>query len=197
MTIADCFRPVYSFWAMFDTLKIRDIAPLMYGVEPRVLSDFTVRDPEYPKLSRGISPDFSDFERMVIAGIAAGTLRACGTTEVGISNNTDVVIATLIPWLRTKNFLELADGLSSISVPPMGRGELVKKIELFQRHERNWRGMESDFQHAKKNGLRDMAWSGEHGYWYEDAALAWAKSNSRLTIALGEKAVTTPSPFHP
>lgn len=180
MSIARRYRPNFSHWANFDSLKISDIAPLMFGVEPRALEDFTVQDPNNPTSTNGVAPDFSDFEEMIMSGVAAGTLQSCGASVSPVSRNTQVVTATLIPWLRSKDFHELADGLTSTVGLPDQRGDEVKREVMFERHSKNWLGMNSDFHHAKKNGLADAAQGSKFGYWYEDAALSWAARNSKL-----------------
>ena len=106
------FDPVFSHWKNFATLRVWEVAAMMGGFEPRLLSDITDE--------HGGGLDFSDEERMLTSGVASGLLKAAPSATAA-NNETEVVSASLIPWLRVHGFAELADGLTASAASRGGR----------------------------------------------------------------------------
>jgi hypothetical protein len=70
--------------------------------------------------------------------------------------------------------------VSSTRVPP---DRELKKVALVQLHAHSWRSINGDFGDAVKNGLRAAAGGTQRGWWWECAALEWARARGKLIEA--------------
>lgn len=71
------------------------------------------------------------------------------------------------------------EGQSTTPPPVDLRKTKVKRSVLLAMSDR-WETVASDFQHAKENGLDEAAKAPEHGMWFLEAALDWAKRHGKL-----------------
>lgn len=106
------YGPIFDHWKKFDTLKVWEIASMMLGYEPRELTDIIVSSGDLLD-QHGVPLDYSDEERMLTSAVSAGLLTACPSTPNCPNGNTEIAVASLIPWLRAKGIDALADELSS------------------------------------------------------------------------------------
>ena len=97
------FNPVFEDWRQYSALQILEIASMMQGIEPRVLSDFVD--------SNGDGLDLSEEIRMLSDAVLTGDLTGYSTTGSSASSEIKIAVAGLIPWLRTRGYKELASGL--------------------------------------------------------------------------------------
>lgn len=72
-------------------------------------------------------------------------------------------------------------GVEPVKATTVDKGYLYKKAVLIRKLTPRWASIESDFQHADENGLRDAAKATKHGEWFENPALDWARKNGKLT----------------
>ena len=76
------------------------------------------------------------------------------------------------------------------------KGSIYKKSVLIKRLISQWSSIENDFQHADTNGLRKAAKATNHGEYFEDAALDWARKKGKLKEDLKEQAGVANSIFN-
>jgi hypothetical protein len=91
--------PIFNHWRKFDTLKVWEIASMMLGYEPRLLSDVLVNSGD-PLDHHGVPLDSSDEERMLTSAVSAGLLTACPASPMCPNGHTEIAVASLIPLLR-------------------------------------------------------------------------------------------------
>lgn len=60
------------------------------------------------------------------------------------------------------------------------RGPVLKRAAMVKKLEGVWHSISSDLQHSDKNGLAKAAKAAEHGNWYEDDALRWARQRGKV-----------------
>ena len=70
--------------------------------------------------------------------------------------------------------VEGASNGSDVQKIPMKKAALIAALQ----HE--WPSIVADFSESSRNGLTKAAHTGEHGYWYESRARAWAVSHGKI-----------------
>ena len=98
------FDPVFENWKQISTPRIWEVAAMMRGFEPRVMSD--VVD------ANGDALDLSFEIRALISAVSTGLLSSV-TPTVSANGQTEVTSETLVPWLRNHGFGKLSDGLTA------------------------------------------------------------------------------------
>ena len=95
----------FAHWRKFATLKIWEIAAMLYGVDPRELTDITDK--------HGDPLDLSHETRILISAVHAGQLESRSPGSAEATNNTELLVSDLIDWLRVREHGALANGLES------------------------------------------------------------------------------------
>ncbi len=75
------------------------------------------------------------------------------------------------------------------------RSWVMKREAMFKKHERKWTSIRRDFQDANENGLSRAAKAPEHGNWFENDALDWARQRGKLNEETGQPAPSPATPF--
>lgn len=112
------YSPNYVYWRTFDTLKIIDVALLMKGVEPGELGEIVVND-------EGDGVDFSHEVAQIIAALEAGLIRSYPAFVACPDRRTKILKQELLPWLRSRGFVDLADRISEPTQAPPATGKLA------------------------------------------------------------------------
>lgn len=58
-------------------------------------------------------------------------------------------------------------------------GFVLKRAAAIAKYSATWRTIKTDFKHASENDLSEAAKATKHGYWYENALLAWADQRGK------------------
>ncbi len=64
--------------------------------------------------------------------------------------------------------------------PPETTPAPMKTKALIADFEREWPSVAADIREASRNGLKDSAHAGRHGYWHPEKAREWAVSNGKM-----------------
>ncbi len=97
--------PNFDYWKRFATLRVWEVATLMNGIDPNVLGDVVDKD--------GDGLDLSIEERMLTSAISVGALVAPHLGTQVPTNQTDIAVTSLGPWLRSHGLADLADALEA------------------------------------------------------------------------------------
>jgi len=95
-------------WGQFSTIAVWEIAALMQGCDPDNLQDVVIND-------QGDGVDLSHENRMVISAITVGDLIAFPAGPLPANDKTEVAVESLIPWLQSHGYSDLAAGLAAVS----------------------------------------------------------------------------------
>jgi hypothetical protein len=71
---------------------------------------------------------------------------------------------------------------SASKQPTLTAENEIKKAALILKHKRNWPTIERDLKDAWQNNLSEMAKLPRHGFWNENLALQWAKTQGKYTV---------------
>jgi hypothetical protein len=128
--------PDYEYWQGFSAIQVWEIAALMHGVDPRAVGDVMIQDHEDPSNSHGVPLDTSLEKRKLISAINLRDIFSAPQDVAAPDERTEVARVTLLTWLRTKGYSELADSLEtptpvadlqSVSVTPVASTWNLKK----------------------------------------------------------------------
>lgn len=108
--------PNFADWRDLPSIKIWEIAALMQGFDSRALADVAVRDPDYPTSSNGVAPDLSWEIKRLISEVITGGLKTAPAGAVAPNEKTEIARTSLVPWLRIKGYIDLADALDTSSL---------------------------------------------------------------------------------
>lgn len=86
--------PDFEYWRQFSTLAISQVAALMYGVDPRAMSEVTDE--------HGDCVDLSDDERVLQSSVLSGALIGYPIQLNAPDRTTKVSVVSLVPWLRAR-----------------------------------------------------------------------------------------------
>lgn len=111
------YSPDYDYWKNFDTLRIADVAALMKVIEPTAVGEIVVN-------GHGDGVDLSYEEAQLIAALEAGLVRSFPASVASPNGHTKILKQELLPWLRSRGFVDLADQISGPSQNPSVEGEL-------------------------------------------------------------------------
>lgn len=180
---------------------------MMRGYEPRVLSDVLVSSGD-PLDHHGVPLDYSDEERMLTSAVSVGELTACPPESNSPNGSTEIVVVSLIPWLRRRGYIDLAKGLSLPTLNPEITAQMsaqkqtlseklqsensledrifaskapefsLTKSAMIEHHKHEWPSIERDLKGASENGLF-KAKAGERD-WVESTAMEWARAKNKL-----------------
>ena len=176
----------FDYWRKIATIKISEVALMMYGYDPRA------RGLGYmPVDQHGDEMDLSDDHRLITSAVLANELEAVAGSATPPGPETHLTRSSLIPWLRSRGYDEIADGLEmrdSNSLPSSaGARDTVtgpmfsmKRAALIKQHQHQWPTIEADLADASKNQLNG-ALAGPRD-WYEAKALEWARSKGKLVL---------------
>jgi hypothetical protein len=123
--------PNFADWRELPSIKIWEIAALMQGFDPRALDEVAVRDPEYPTSPNGIPPDLSWEIRRLTSAVKAGGLVTAPIGVFAPDDETEIEKTSLVDWLRTQGYVDLADELDTSSLvnePPAATSPVAVPI---------------------------------------------------------------------
>jgi len=126
-TKLDHFKPVFADYRI-GTLTVHEIIYLMLDVEPRLASDYVVRDADNPSSPTGVPPDITRLQRVLVSAINAAELQA---VEVGTRQPLEIEVlrSSLVPWLMENGYSALAQSLSGGGIaPPSGDERLLDQL---------------------------------------------------------------------
>jgi len=83
-----------------------EVAALMKDVAPDMLSDIVINE-------QGDTLDLTVEERLIMSAIAVGEIESCQAGKAVPNSLTEVTLRSLIPWLRKRAYVELANDLQS------------------------------------------------------------------------------------
>ncbi len=66
------------------------------------------------------------------------------------------------------------------AAPAEASADIAKRTALVARLQHEWPTIEADLNEASRNGLRDAARAGTHGFWRVDKAREWAQQRGKL-----------------
>ena len=176
----------FDYWRKVATIKISEVALMMYGYDPRA------RGLGYmPVDQHDQEMDLSDDHRLLTSAVLTNELEAVAGSATQPSPQTHLTKSSLIPWLRSRGYDELADGLemrdpnslpSSASARDTATGPKfsMKRAALIKQHQHQWPTIEADLADASKNQLNG-ALAGPRD-WNEVKALEWARSRGKLVL---------------
>lgn len=111
------YSPDYDHWKKFDTLRIEDVAALMKVIDPRAVGDIVVN-------GHGDVLDLSYEEAQIISALEAGLVRSFPASVASPNGHTKILKQELLPWLRSRGFVDLADQISGPTQVPDGMAKL-------------------------------------------------------------------------
>ncbi|WP_143435870.1 hypothetical protein [Hydrogenophaga sp. IBVHS1] len=178
--------PNYTDWRLLSSLTVHEIAVLMHGVDPRALADVTVQDPDDPESPYGIPLDTSLEERALTSSLTTGDLLSVPSGVQKPCTSTNVLVSSLIPWLRKNGYCALVDGLDTstqatllaASTEQVAAAVPLNRASMIAKHKAIWPTIEGDISDASSNGL-SVAKAGARG-WNEAKALEWARAKNKL-----------------
>ena len=80
----------------------------------------------------GDTPDLSHEQRRLVSAILTGNLKSFPANPATPDSDTQIDVATLIPWLRAQRYIDLADGLegSTKTLTTHSTGRTVAQLRL-------------------------------------------------------------------
>jgi len=100
-----CFLELCAYWGGFSTIAVWEIAALMQRADPDDL-DFVIND-------QGDGVDLSREKRKLISAVRVAELVAFPAGGLPPDDDTQVAVGSLIPWLNTRGYCDLAEGLAA------------------------------------------------------------------------------------
>lgn len=156
----------FTHWKSEPSLKIWHVASMLHGVEPRLLCDVVINED-------GESLDISQMVNDLIEEV-----RNCELTAVvqadqsNPSAQTSLTKESVLEWLRSRKYTDLADSLDDTD--PV----IMKKADLVRKYEGQWPKIAEDLKRLGENGLAPARVG--HGRWDERAVVLWGRQNGRI-----------------
>lgn len=122
--------PNFDEWRMRDSMSVYEIACLMNGYDPRAMADAVVRDPANPTSPHGIPLDTAWDEDSLLSALDAGTLHSAPLNVIKPDKRTRISVESLVPWLRSKGYGDLAAELDAQESPSIGSTSAGPDFEM-------------------------------------------------------------------
>jgi hypothetical protein len=103
--------PNWDYWRERPSIEIWEIAVLMHGFDPRAMTDILVRNPYDPTDPHGVPLDCSEEEKTLISTVNSSKLLSAPAIITAADRNTQVLVASLVPWLHERGLCDLASEL--------------------------------------------------------------------------------------
>jgi len=74
---------------------------------------------------------------------------------------------------------------------PEASADIAKRAAMAEDLRQEWPSIEADLNDASRNGLREAAYTGTHGFWFADKAREWARQRGKLRRSEPPQAINT------
>lgn len=183
------------------SLEVPANEPIEWKLLPRLLAEVLHQDP-FPRAAAAVS-----FENELMDDITAGrlpvrnasTLAKFPTSIPELIEHSVILPRDLAPILAERGIrlvMVTRDTQKTSTIAELAPADRrLKRAALVDSHQRDWPTIERDLRDSLINGLHTAAHSGTRGYWYERAALGWARARNKLRARAGTHPGTTAGPF--
>ncbi len=210
----------FGYWATMDYWTFDEALALLLGKDPRVLTRAAIKRELMPdfsliSLSQAQRPKseflrrYEDLRSVAERAVAMKPAQLRPVDVVlwaghsGAITPPDELVQALLARVKRSQPqatrtaepqpIETSSGLHP--QPARTSSTPTKRAALVQRHERAWPTIEADLRHSNENGLAARAKGDGHGYWLEEPALEWARTNGKLRGATSPSGHAAHTPF--